>query len=89
MVYPTNVLHLSTECANKNHSAAFPEELPSWFIKLFTEEGGVVLDPFVGSGTSAVAAKKLGRHYIGIDVMREYCDLSESNLEKAEQYQYN
>ena len=91
-VYPTNVLHLSTECSNKNHSAAFPEELPSWFIKLFTEEGDIVLDPFVGSGTSAVAAKKLGRHYVGIDIMQEYCDLSNSNLEKlgeTEQYQYN
>ncbi|AOS82965.1 hypothetical protein BIU88_01670 [Chlorobaculum limnaeum] len=33
MVYPTNVLHLATECNNKNHSAAFPEELPEWFIK--------------------------------------------------------
>ena len=92
MVYPTNVLHLSTECSNKNHSAAFPEELPSWFIKLFTEEGDIVLDPFVGSGTSAVAAKKLGRHYIGIDIMQEYCDLSNGNLEKLdenEQYQYS
>ena len=92
MVYPTNVLHLSTECSNKNHSAAFPEELPSWFIQLFTEEGDVVLDPFVGSGTSAIAAKKLGRQYIGIDIMQEYCDLSESNLEKlgeTEQYQYS
>jgi len=84
MVYPTNVLHLPTECSNKNHSAAFPEELPSWFIKLFTEENDVVLDPFVGSGTSAVAAKKLGRHYIGIDIMQEYCDLSNINLAKVE-----
>jgi len=86
MVYPTNVLHLPTECSNKNHSAAFPEELPSWFIKLFTQEGDLVLDPFVGSGTSAVAAKKLGRDYIGIDIMREYCDLSESNLENISNF---
>jgi DNA modification methylase len=88
-VYPTNVLHLSTQCSNKNHSAAFPEELPAWFIKLFTEENGVILDPFVGSGTSAVAAKKLGRNYIGIDIMQEYCDLSESNLKEIEQYQFS
>ncbi|MCL2095996.1 MAG: site-specific DNA-methyltransferase [Oscillospiraceae bacterium] len=83
-VYPTNVLYLPTECSNKNHSAAFPEELPSWFIKLFTRENETVLDPFVGSGTSAVAAKKLGRNYIGVDIIREYCDLSESNLKKSE-----
>jgi len=44
--YPTNVLHLATECNNKKHSAAFPEELPEWFIKLFTKEGDMVLDPF-------------------------------------------
>jgi len=88
MVYPTNVLYLATECSNKNHSAAFPEELPSWFIKLFTKENDIILDPFIGSGTSAVAAKRLGRNYIGIDILQEYCDLSESNLEKAEQYQF-
>lgn len=46
--YPTTVLHLATECNNKNHSAAFPEELPEWFIKLFTKEGDTVLDPFMG-----------------------------------------
>ena len=44
-----NVLHIATECANKNHSAAFPEALPEWFIKLFTKEGDLVLDPFMGS----------------------------------------
>ncbi len=48
MAYPTNVLHLATECNNKNHSAAFPEGLPQWFIKLFTKEGDTVLDPFMG-----------------------------------------
>lgn len=61
LVYPTNVLHLATECSNKNHSAAFPEELPKWFIKLFTQEGDVVLDPFVGSGTTVAVAKNLKR----------------------------
>jgi len=38
-VYPTNVLHMATETRNRNHSAVFPEELPAWFIKLFTQEG--------------------------------------------------
>jgi len=41
--YPANVLHLATECNNKNHSAAFPQELPEWFIKLFTQENDTVL----------------------------------------------
>ena len=82
MVYPTNVLHLATECSNKNHSAAFPEELPEWFIKLFSKENDIVLDPFVGSGTTAVVAKKLNRHYIGIDVIDEYCTLTEKQLQE-------
>lgn len=71
-VYPTNVLHLATECAYKGHSAVFPVALPSWFIKLFTEEGDVVLDPFIGSGTTAVAAIRLGRRYIGIEIYEKY-----------------
>lgn len=50
MAYPTNVLHLATECNNKNHSAAFPSELPEWFIKLFTQENDTVLDPFFRLG---------------------------------------
>lgn len=79
-VYPTNVLHLATECSNKNHSAAFPYALPEWFIRLFTQEGDIVLDPFIGSGTSAQAAKDMLRHYIGIDKEEEYCKLSRENL---------
>ena len=82
--YPTNVLHLATECSNRNHSATFPLSLPEWFIKLFTEEGDVVLDPFVGSGTSAIVAKKLNRKYIGVDVSFEYCSAAERELHDAQ-----
>jgi site-specific DNA-methyltransferase (adenine-specific) len=79
--YPTNVLHLATECGNKNHSAAFPISLPSWFIKLFTRKGDVVLDPFLGSGTTAVAARDLGRHYIGIDIDAEFCHIARQRVQ--------
>ncbi len=79
-VYPTNVLHMATECANQNHSAVFPVDLPSWFIKLFTEPNDVVLDPFIGSGTTAVAALQLGRRYVGIDTEAEYVDLCKERL---------
>lgn len=97
MVYPTNVIHMSTECSNRNHSAAFPIELPNWFIKLFTIEGDLVLDPFVGSGTTAEAAKSLGRHYLGIDLDPEFHLLAESRvvqvqsrlLDKPAQYSAN
>lgn len=79
-VYPDNVVHMATECSNRNHSAAFPVDLPTWFIKLFTVEGDVVLDPFIGSGTTAVAAKQLGRTYVGIDISKEYCHLAEERV---------
>lgn len=76
LVYPTNVLHLATECSNRNHSATFPVTLPTWFIKLFTEEGDVVLDPFMGVGTTALACINLKRSYIGIELKKEYYDLA-------------
>jgi site-specific DNA-methyltransferase (adenine-specific) len=67
-VYPDNVLRLSSETSNKNHSATFPKSLPTWFIKLLTKEGDLVLDPFEGSGTTGIAARELKRNYIGIDI---------------------
>jgi site-specific DNA-methyltransferase (adenine-specific) len=81
MAYPTNVLHLATECGNKGHSAVFPYALPEWFIKLFSNVGDLVLDPFVGSGTTVEAATKLGRRAIGIDVLSEYVSLSKERLQ--------
>lgn len=78
--YPTNVLHLATECANRGHSASFPLSLPTWFIKLFSQEGDVVLDPFIGSGTTAIACLDLNRYYIGIEAMNSYCHLAESSV---------
>ena len=71
-VFPSNVLYLATECGNVNHSAAFPTSLPEWFLKVFTKEGGIVLDPFSGSGTVGVAAKKLKRNFVLIDILPEY-----------------
>lgn len=84
MAYPTNVLHLATECSNKKHSAAFPLALPQWFIKLFTDQGDVVLDPFAGSGTSLQAAVELGRKAIGIDISPEYIRMCEETLAPAQ-----
>jgi site-specific DNA-methyltransferase (adenine-specific)/site-specific DNA-methyltransferase (cytosine-N4-specific) len=83
-VYPSNVLHLSTECSNKNHSAAFPDALPEWFIKLFTKRGDTVLDPFAGSGTTLQVAKKMGRSSIGIEIMPDYVNLIERQINQEE-----
>ena len=79
--YPSNVLHLATECSNKNHSAAFPEELPEWFIKLFTQPGDTVLDPFMGSGTTIQVANRMHRHSIGIDIVEEYYNMVRLSVE--------
>ena len=83
--YPTNVLHLATECNNKKHSAAFPEELPEWFIKLFTKEGDMVLDPFAGSGTTLFVAERMGRSAIGIEIMEDYYKMIKNQLEELYQ----
>lgn len=80
LAYPTNVLHLATECGNKKHSAAFPESLPEWFIKLFTKKGDWVLDPFSGSGTTMKVAKAMGRNCLGIELVDEYCKMTAENL---------
>ena len=85
MAYPTNVLHMATECANRSHSAAFPKPLPTWFVKLFTDPGDVVLDPFIGSGTTAFAALELGRKAIGIEIKPEFCDAITASLREPMQ----
>jgi site-specific DNA-methyltransferase (adenine-specific)/site-specific DNA-methyltransferase (cytosine-N4-specific) len=63
-----------------NHSAVFPFDLPLWFIKLFTKEGDVVLDPFSGSGTTALAAKSVNRRYIGIEIKPKYVQIARRRL---------
>ncbi|MDR0305027.1 MAG: site-specific DNA-methyltransferase [Chitinispirillales bacterium] len=81
-VYPNNVLYLSTECNNKNHSAAFPDALPEWFIKLFTQEGDTVLDPFAGSGTTLRVAQEMCRNSVGIEIIPEYVSMIESQIQQ-------
>ncbi len=83
MAYPSNVLHFATETANRNHSATFPRALPEWFIKLFTDAGDHVLDPFMGSGTTIEVAHRLGRHAFGIDLLPEYVELAQARLAEA------
>ncbi len=80
MVYPTNVLHLATETGNKNHSAVFPKTLPSWFLKLFTKENDLVLDPFVGSGTTCRVTSKLLRNSVGIELNPEYYNMAKGKV---------
>ncbi|MCM1117900.1 MAG: site-specific DNA-methyltransferase [bacterium] len=67
---------------NDDHEAKFPVELPRRVIKLFSDEGDIVLDCFVGSGTSAVAALMEKRHYIGIDKEKKSVQLAKKNIEQ-------
>ena len=83
-VYPTNVLNFATVCNNKNHSAAFPEELPEWFIKLFTKKYDTVLDPFLGSGTTTEVAQRMERNSIGIEIIPEYVQMAKARLRQQE-----
>lgn len=80
MVYPDNVLWVSSVATNVGHPAPFPLEIPEFFIKLFTTEGDVVLDPFMGSGTTGIACKKLNRNFTGIELSEDYYKLSQNRI---------
>lgn len=69
---------------NTDHPTQKPEKLISKLILASSDEGDIVLDPFLGSGTTSAAAKKLGRNYIGIEMEPEYCALAEKRLELVE-----
>jgi len=62
------------------HPATFPDRLPYDFIQCFCPPSGIVLDPFVGSGTTALAAIQLGKNYIGIDISKDYCELTKKRI---------
>jgi modification methylase len=69
-----------TTASSVDHPAPFPIELPKRVIELYTQPGDVVLDPFMGSGSTAIAAVQTGRHYTGYELSAEYCALAEKRL---------
>ena len=83
---PTDVWRISMVSGNfeerTSHPAQYPEELIERIILAGTNKSEVVLDPFMGSGTTAAVAKKLGRHYIGFETVPEYCDIANERLAK-------
>ncbi|MDR0611056.1 MAG: site-specific DNA-methyltransferase [Planctomycetaceae bacterium] len=78
--YPANVLYASVETTSKQHPAVFPESIPEFFVKLFTVECDLVLDPFLGSGTSGVVARRLKRNFIGIEQKPEYIEIARKRI---------
>jgi len=66
----------------RKHPAPFPDKIPFDFIQCFCPENGIVLDPLMGSGSTAVSAKKLGRNYIGFEISESYCKIAEERLVK-------
>ena len=85
---PTDVWRISMVSGNfeerTGHPAQYPEELMERIIKTGSNPGDVIMDPFMGSGTTAVVAKKLGRHYLGYEVVKEYCEMAEERLKRVE-----
>lgn len=78
------VWHIPSVRANIDHESMFPLELAKRVIRLLSERGDLILDPFVGSGTTAVAAIEEGRRYIGIDIVEDFVNLAKGNCRKAQ-----
>ena len=83
--YTRSVWHISNGGHKDNkglaHPAPFPYDLPKRLIKLYSFQGMTVVDPFCGSGTTLVAAKRLGRNFIGIDNQPHFCDMSKNAVD--------
>lgn len=82
MARPSNVITLATNTTNVSHPATFPIGLPDFFIRLMTEENDIVFDPFMGSGTTALACMKNNRNFFGIDNKQEYVNLANGRIDK-------
>ena len=72
---------------DSKHPAVYPEAVVEQIIRLTTDENDVVLDPFIGSGTTAVVAKRLNRRYIGIDINKVYCEMAVERLKRLDSKQ--
>jgi site-specific DNA-methyltransferase (adenine-specific) len=82
MEWTKSIWTMNAESARRiGHPAPFPEELPYRLIQLYSFKGDIVLDPFMGSGTTAVSALKTDRKFVGYDINKEYIDLAEKRIE--------
>lgn len=81
----SNVWDIAIAQNKTDHPAVFPIEIPLRHIKTWSNEGDVVLDPFMGSGTTGLAALELGRKFIGIDLNKDYCRMAEKRIKEYEE----
>ena len=82
LALPENVLRIGTGGGTSSHSAAFPVALPEFFIKAFSDPGDIIFDPFMGSGTTMIAAERNGRAGYGVELSPAYCDIIVARWEK-------
>ena len=78
-----NVWQVSRAGNGTGHPAVFPESLVADHIRTWSNEGDIVLDPFMGSGTTAKVARALNRKYIGFEISQEYVDLANKRLQET------
>jgi len=82
MEWTKSIWTMNAESARRiGHPAPFPEELPFRLIQLYSFKGDIILDPFMGSGTTAVSALKTDRKFVGYDISKEYNELAEKRIE--------
>lgn len=79
---PSTLVDISSEVkrVSKSHVAVFPEKLVEYFVKGSTNEGDIVLDPFMGSGTTGVVCRKLNRNWLGFEISEEYIVEAEKRI---------
>jgi site-specific DNA-methyltransferase (adenine-specific) len=83
LCYTESIWRMNAASATRiGHPAPFPVELPYRAIKLYSFKGDVVLDPFMGSGTTAVAALKAGRHYVGYELNEKYIQIAQKRIQE-------
>ena len=75
MARPSNVIVCHQSAAGIAHPAQYPVGLPEFFIRAYTDEGDIVFDPFVGSGTTLIAAENTKRRGFGCEISPAYCDV--------------
>jgi DNA modification methylase len=79
--YTKNIITTSVNSnMPKNHHAVMKMEVAEWFIKSFTREGDIIIDPFMGIGTTAIVCRENNRHFVGFELSKEYYDMAIENM---------